>query len=298
MRPWMLPSLNRRRLLELGSVGLAASLGAGRGAGAEELREPGPGGIGGYVLGVFPYLPPSSLDRRFAPIVEALRQRIGQPVHLRTKSDLEAFAVEVARGTYDITFLNPFEYVEAAGAGYLPLVRVDEPLSMVLLVPADSPITDLRGLGGHTLALPQRSSAVSRLAKLALFEEGLQPGVDLQVQFYQSKSSCLQALAIGNVAACGLPRFALPQLGLSDTRSYKVVDERKLPVGLTFAVHNRLSEADRDGIRAALLGLSDTDIGRQILKEASWPRLVLAHDQDFDEIRRLEARMSTLAMRR
>ena len=156
----------------------------------------------------------------------------------------------------------------------------------------------LRGLGGHTLALPQRSSAVSRLARLALFEEGLQPGVDLQVQFYQSKSSCLQALAIGNVAACGLPRFALPQLGLSDTRSYKVVYERKLPVGLTFAVHNRLSEADRDGIRAALLGLSDTDIGRQILKEASWPRLVVAHDQDFDEIRRLEARMSTLAMRR
>ena len=81
---------------------------------------------------------------------------------------------------------------------------------------------------------------MSRLARLALFEEGLQPGVDLQVQFYQSKSSCLQALAIGNVAACGLPRFALPQLGLSDTRSYKVVYERKLPVGLTFAVHNRL----------------------------------------------------------
>ena len=113
-----------------------------RGADAEELRDPGPAGIGGYVLGVFPYLPPSSLDRRFAPIVEALRQRIGQPVHLRTKSDLEAFAVEVARGTYDITFLNPFEYVEAAGAGYLPLVRVDEPLTMVLLVPADSPITE------------------------------------------------------------------------------------------------------------------------------------------------------------
>ena len=150
MRPWMPPSLNRRRLLELGSAGLAASLGAVRGAAAEELRDPGPGGIGGYVLGVFPYLPPSSLDRRFAPIVEALRQRIGQPVHLRTKSDLEAFAVEVARGTYDITFLNPFEYVEAAGAGYLPLARVDEPLSMVLLVPADSPITDLRGLAGPT----------------------------------------------------------------------------------------------------------------------------------------------------
>ena len=96
MRPRSLPTLNCRRLLALGSAGLAASLGVVRSVDAEELRDPGPAGIGGYVLAVFPYLPPSSLDRRFAPIVSALRERIGQPVHLRTKSDLEAFAVEVA----------------------------------------------------------------------------------------------------------------------------------------------------------------------------------------------------------
>lgn len=289
-------TIARRRLLQLGSLCLGAwTVGPGW-AGAAEPQHPNSPETDPYVLGVFPFLPPSSLDRHFAGITRVLGGAVGRPVTFRTKSDLEAFAVEIARGEYDIAFVNPFEYLDARGYGYLPLARVDEPLTMVLLAPTASAVARMQDLAGKTLALPPEASAVSRLAKLALFEAGLRPGIDLQVQFYQSKSSCVQALAVGNAAACGLPRFALPKLGLSDTNAFKIVHERKLPVGLSFIAHRRLPELDRSRIQAALLGLSETEPGRSVLTGVGWPRLVEATDRDFDDVRVLESKVSTLAM--
>jgi phosphonate transport system substrate-binding protein len=248
---------------------------------------------------VFPYLPPLAIDRIFAPIVGGLSREIGHPIHLRTKPSFEAFAGELSVAGYDLAFMHPFLYVTAAaGYGYLPLVRVDEPLRAVFLTRAGSPLAGLRDLPGHTLALPSPLSAVSELTRLALVELGLRPGMDVQIQHQQTKLACVQAVVLGSADACGLPSFALAQIEVGRRQGFRVFDERSLPVGLVIAISPRLGDAERRTLAAAAVRWSATPGGRAVMAEEGWPGFAVARDRDFDPVRALIARSNKLALQR
>ena len=48
-----------------------------------------------YTLGVFPYVPPLTIDRIFGPVAVEFAKELDRPVHLRTKSTFENFAQEM-----------------------------------------------------------------------------------------------------------------------------------------------------------------------------------------------------------
>jgi phosphonate transport system substrate-binding protein len=252
----------------------------------------------GYRLGVFPLLPPLALDRMFQPIVESLSGGLQAPVHLRTKQTFEMFAEEVARGGYDFILAHPFLYVDAAdGHGYLPIVRLADPLVAVVFTRADSPRQRLADVRGVTLGLPPPMAAVSEMVKSELLEAGLVPGQDVQLRHFASKMSCLHAVAIGNVEACGLPRFVLAQLDLTRSREFKIVHESRPIANIVFAVHPRVPEADRRRFRDVVVGWPDSAEGRAILAGAEWSGFVDARDQDYDEIRSYNRRLRQQASR-
>ena len=175
--------------------------------------EPAATKLEAYRLGVFPYVPVLTVDRIFGPVAAQFAEDLGRPVHLKTKSTFGRFAEELRKETYDIVLVHPFFYVEARDKHhYLPLARLDEPLTAMVMVREDDPIETLADLKGKKIGLPPALAAVSELVKASLLDAGLVPGIDVALEHYRSKPSCLQAVAIGRVAACGLPRFALSQI--------------------------------------------------------------------------------------
>jgi phosphonate transport system substrate-binding protein len=252
----------------------------------------------GYRFGVFPYLPALTIDRIFGPIAASFAAALGRRVYLKTKPTFEHFASELDHATYDIVFVHPFFYVEAADRhGYLPLARLDGRLSAVVLVRAERPWRTWADLAERTVATPPALAAVSELARFALLDAGLTPGVDTTLQHYRTKASCLQAVLIGSADACVLPRFAMAQVGEMGEGQLRIMTESRAVKQGLFAAHPRLPEADREELRSLILSWPDTEQGRAILAIGPWPLFVAAQDADYDDVRRYIARVQRLAER-
>ena len=252
----------------------------------------------GYRLGVFPFLPALTLDRVFALVVGDLGAGLGRTVHFRTKSNFRAFAEALAGGTYDFIFVHPFFYVAAADdLHYEPIARLRDPLVVVVLAREDSAIENLGDLTGRTLGLPPRLAAVSEIALGSLETRGIAPERDLRIRHFQSKMSCLLAVVMGKIDACGLPRFALAHLELSRSKDLKIVHESDPFPSLVFAAHPRVPAADRKRLEHLILGWEKSAGGKEILEAGRWGGFVAARDEDYDPIRRLDRRRRELSRR-
>jgi phosphonate transport system substrate-binding protein len=290
------PSIDRGRRVIGGGVSLtrlvlalALTLIAAR-AGA--AAEPDPA----YRFGVFPYLPVLTIDRIFGPIAASFAENLGRPVYLKTKSNFEKFADELAEQTYDIIFVHPFFYVDAADKyHYRPLARLDQQLTGVVMVGEERKWHDWRDLVGKTLALPPELAAVSEMVKGALIDAGLRPGVDVLLQHYRTKTSCLRAVVVGSADACAVPRFVLAQIGsIADMRLHVMIETA--PINhFVFAVHERVPDADRAKLLGCILAWSHTEAGRAVLAAGAWPGFVPAEDREYDQVRHYSSRLGTVA---
>jgi phosphonate transport system substrate-binding protein len=260
--------------------------------------EPAASKLEAYRLGVFPYVPVLAVDRIFGPVAAQFAEDLGRPVHLKTKSTFGKFAEELRKETYDIILVHPFFYVEARDQHhYVPLARLDEPLTAVIMVREDDPIHTLADLRGKTIGLPPVLAAVSELAKASLLDAELVPGIDIALEHYRSKPSCLQAVAIGRVAACALPRFAIAQIDPNNDLDLRPMFETAPISNFVFAAHARVPEADRISLCKSILAWPFTAKGRSILAGGVWTRFVPARDQDYDEVRRHQLRLHRFAQR-
>ncbi len=253
----------------------------------------------GYRLGVFPFLPALTLDRVFALVIDDLGTGLGRTIHFRTKPNFEAFAQAMGSGTYDFIFVHPFFYVTAADShGYVPIARLRDPLVVAVLAREDSAIKDLGGLSGRTLGLPPKLAAVSEIALGELKTRGMVPGRDLRVQHFQSKMSCLHAVILGSIDACGLPRFALAHLELGRSESMKIVHESTPFPSLVFAAHPRVPTGDRKRVGDLIIGWNEASDGDEILSAGKWGGFVTARDEDYDPIRHLDRQRREFSQRR
>ncbi|MGH6919899.1 MAG: phosphate/phosphite/phosphonate ABC transporter substrate-binding protein, partial [Geminicoccaceae bacterium] len=251
-----------------------------------------------YRLGVFHYAPILTIDRIYGPVAAQFAEDLGRPVHLKTKPTFDKFAEELRKETYDIILVHPFFYVEARDRHhYVPLARLEEPLTAMVMVREDDPLATLADLKGKTIGLPPARAAVSELVKASLLDAGLVPGINVALQHYRTKPSCLQAVAIGRAAACGLPRFALAQIDPDNQLKLRLIFETGPVSNFVFAAHARVPESDRINIYKSILAWPFTATGRRILAGGAWSRFVAARDQDYDEIRRHLLRLQSYVRR-
>jgi phosphonate transport system substrate-binding protein len=249
-----------------------------------------------YRLGVFPYVPVLAVDRIYGPVAAQFAEDLGRPVHLKTKPTFSKFAAELRKETYDIILVHPFFYVEARDEHhYVPLARLEEPLTAVVMVRDDDPLETLADLKGKTIGLPPPLAAVTELVRSSLLDAGLLPGVN--VALYRSKPSCLQAVTVGRAAACGLPRFALAQIDPNNERKLRLLFETEPVSNFLFAAHSRVPESDRIDLGKSILAWPFTAKGRKILAGGAWNRFVRARDQEYDDIRRHMLRLQRFAQR-
>jgi phosphonate transport system substrate-binding protein len=252
----------------------------------------------GYRFGVFPYVPALTIDRIFGPVAATFATELDRPVYLKTRSTFESFAEQLERQTYDIIFVHPFLYIEAADRhGYLPLARLEGQLTVVALVSEGRPWRTWPDLAGKIIGTPPALAAASELARWALLDAGLVPQVDATLRPYPTKIGCLQAVGAGTADACVLPSFILPQITRIGERGLRVMAESPAIPNVVFAAHPRLPRAERMKLLALILSWPHTQQGRAILAIGSWPGFVTAEDADYAAVRSFEARLQMLAGR-
>ena len=246
----------------------------------------------GYQLGVFPHLAAGQLEKVFALVASDFSKATGRPVALKTKPTFEAFTYELDKQTYDIAFVQPFDYVRARDKhGYIPLARRGEPLNGLFVVKPDSPLRTLEDTRGKIIGLPPEVAAVSHLAKMALLQAKINLGKDVRLQHYKVHDTCLQQLLIGEIDVCATAAFPLRFFENEHKIKLKVLAETKTISHSLFIVHPRISEKHRDAILKAILSWPKTESGRQILEKGQLKPFIAVTDAEYDTVREYSRKM-------
>lgn len=245
-----------------------------------------------YQLGVFPHLAAGQIENMFAPMAADFSKAVERPVVLKTKTSFEAFMAELDKQTYDIAFVQPFDYVWAHDKhGYIPLARRGEPLAGLIAVKPDSALRTLKDAKGKTIGLPPEVSAVSHLTKMALLQVKLDPRTDVRLQYFKSHDSCLQQLMIGEIDACATAAYPLRFFENKWNAKFRVLAETQTISHSLFIAHPRLSEAHREAIRKTILSWAETDSGRQLLEKGELKPFIAVTDAEYESVRAYSRKM-------
>jgi phosphonate transport system substrate-binding protein len=239
-----------------------------------------------YSLGIVPYFSPSRLEEIYAPAAADLARSIGHGVVFRTSTSWDRYFAQLKAQTYDIALVHALFYVPAADEfGYLPLARMREPFTAIVVVPEQSPIRTVDDLRGKVIATPPTYLPTVHLAKKALRDRGLERDKNVRFEETRTVDACLQQALAGSAQACIAPPFAANAFQASTNVRMRVVLESAQLPSPVFVVHRRVPAAERERIRAALLEWNHSASGRAVLKSINTQSLVPATDQDYDVVR-------------
>ncbi len=266
---------------------LAAPLAVPTMAGAAQTEDAAANDSAPYRFGVFPHYSIPRMEEIYAPIAASLGAAINRPVRFQTRSTFARFTADLFEGRYDIALVQPFDYVVAHDEyGYLPIARRGEPLSAVIMVHPDSAYQSLADLSHTTVALPPLTAAVSRLSLFALIGAGILPERDITINYQRNHEACLQQVLIGHASACGTAanpvRFFAAKM---KTQLRRLHETGAIPHAL-FVVHRRVSGADRDRLKMAILNWPQSADGRNLLARGKFKRFVPAIDGEYEIVRR------------
>lgn len=239
-------------------------------------------------VSVVPYLSPARMEELYTPMVALLGKELARPVSFRTSSTFERYFDNVVSGSMDVTLLHAFFYVEAVDKhGYVPIAHMREPFKGLLVVLDQSPVRTLADLKGKTIATPPEYLPTVHLVRRIMREQRLNPDQDFAMRSFRSVESCLQQVVIGEAQACISPPFALTGAEARFKVRFRTIVESPSIPNLAFVAHPRVPAAERDRLREAVLGWSNSEEGRRFNASIGSGGFIATRDADFDRVRSL-----------
>ena len=232
-------------------------------------------------------MPPSKLTNLFSPIANDFESVLGTKIDFGTKGDYSSFTKELKDETFDIAFVQPFDYVEAHdNHNYVPVARRGGALRAIIVVEEKDSIRSIEDLKNKKIANPPQVAAVSHLTSMALSKAGIDPLNDVERAYGKSHFSCMQQVLIGKADACGTARQALSHFEKKHMKERLriVAESESIPHSL-FIVHKRVPEAVREKIKNRILNWPNTPEGRKLLENGKFIPFVEAFDHEYDIVR-------------
>lgn len=238
------------------------------------------------VFGVFPYLSAARLEPIYSPVSAELTRELKHKVLFRTASRFERFFARLKQQYYDIALIQPFWYPPAVDQfSYVPLVRMAEPFTALIVVPDDSSLRTVDDLRGKLIATPPAFVPVVYMARRALYEKGVIPDEDVHLKAFRSVDSCFQQVFIGAADACISPPFAIAAIEKKMNIRLRVVMETTGIPNLSVVVHSRVPPAEREKIKKLFLSWKQHNSGKKLLNRMNTSGFVPAMDAEYDVVR-------------
>lgn len=223
-------------------------------------------------FGVEPYEDPAKLEPAYRVLAAALERELGCPVELQIVEDYTAEVLAMENGQLDVAQFGPLGFVFASRrAGAEPLVSFADGSGELttykagIWVPKDSPIQDLAGLEGKSLALSEPgSTSGDALPRFALADEaGLDPENDVKLEYAGGHPEALLALTKGKVDAAEINTQQLATStaeGAFDEADFRVIWESDPIPNDPITVAASLDPAFKERVKEALLNLAPAEV--------------------------------------
>lgn len=252
-------------------------------------------GVGGstpaqtLTLGVTPLKSAARLAEEWQPLTEEIGRRAGIELVFRTAPNVPAFGERLAKGEYDIAFMNPYHYaLVSAKPGYRAFARErDRPLVGIIVVRKDGPIRSIKDLSGQTVIFPTPLAfAASMLTQAELRHQG----IHIDARYVQSHESVIHGVTSGGFVAGGTIAKIVASAEPGVASQLRDIYQTKAYHAHPFAIHPRLGKDLVMRLRAAFMSLNDDETGRRVLDRIAFKGIEPANDRDYDDARRLDMR--------
>lgn len=237
-------------------------------------------------FGVVPQQSASRLAEEWTPLLAELGRRSGVAMVFRTAPNIPVFEERLRRGEYDLAYMNPYHYaVFSATPGYRAFaMEQDRRLSGIVVVRKESSYRTLADLAGKAIALPAPTAFAASMLTQAEFSRRHIP---IEARFVSSHDSVYRVVASGLQEAGGGVRRTLEALPAEVRAALRIIAETPAYTPHAFAAHPRVSGETVTRVQAAMASLAVDEKGRRLLAPLEFKGITAAHDDDWNDIRRL-----------
>ena len=246
---------------------------------ADELSE--------YKFGIFPFMPMAALSRYYNSIGTDFTRRLNKRVIAQSRPTFKQFAEEIEKESYDIIFIQPFDYPTAYEHNYRPIARRVDLLDAILVTKISSDVKSIHDLEGKTLANPPVESAISIVIQKELMKAGLDGENAIKMIYTNNHFACIQMVLVGKADACSTTTPVLHhwhETQLKKKKLHAIYQSDSVP-HTVYMVHKRVPEKDKEKFKQAILSWDKRPEGKMILKIFNVPSFVEAKDSEYDVIR-------------
>ncbi len=219
-----------------------------------------------YTFGVMPQFEQRKLYATWKPIVKELEKRTGLTFNLVATLKIQDFEKAIARGELDFIYVNPYHIVQIHDTqGYIPLVADKNPLRGIIVVRRNGPIKKPADLEGKTVAFPSPNATGASLLVRADLENIYH--VTVSPLYVTTHSSVYLHVAKDLAAAGGGVEKTFQEQDESIRSQLRVIYTTRSCPSHPVAAHPRVPKDDREKVRDALLDMSATHEGKEMLQK-------------------------------
>jgi phosphonate transport system substrate-binding protein len=238
-------------------------------------------------LGIVPQQAASRLAEEWGPIVTELSRRSGVTLAFRTAPSIPVFEERLAKGEYDLAYMNPYHYVVFhKSTGYRAFAKEqDRRLKGILVVRKDSAYQKPADLAGKTVVFPAPAAFAASILPQAEFGRLKIP---IEAKFVASHDSVYRAVSSGLQEAGGGIQRTLEASPPEVRDALRVLTETPAYTPHAFAAHPRVPPATVAKVLAAMVSLGSDEVGQRLLAPIAFTGIVGGQDKEWNDIRALD----------
>ncbi|MFZ4479316.1 MAG: phosphate/phosphite/phosphonate ABC transporter substrate-binding protein [Rhodoferax sp.] len=267
-------------LRNIGTLLLASLLGIPLSNHAQEAQK-------SLTFGIVPQQAASRLAEDWGPLLAEVSRRSGVTLAFRTAPNIPVFEERLAKGEYDLAYMNPYHYVVFhASTGYQAFGKEqDRRIKGILVVRKESAYRKPADLAGKTVVFPAPAAFAASILPQAEFGRLKIP---IESRFVASHDSVYRAVASGLQEAGGGIERTFEAMPADIRASLRVLSETPAYTPHAFAAHPRVPPADVAKVLAAMLALGGDEAGRRLLAPLAFKGIAPAQDREWSDIRALD----------
>jgi phosphonate transport system substrate-binding protein len=237
--------------------------------------------------GITYYQTNKEIQAKFAPLADLISKAIKRPVRVVVVSSYNEVREGLDKQEYDLSFIHPAHVALAAikSGKYHSVAWTTgyTDYSVMLLTNKDQPIAKLDDLRGRTIVSPDPDSITAWMLRAMLRDEKLKPESDLKIitTRYQDAVPFYITYGFAQVGATAAKAVAKDW---TDKGGKVVLSSRPVPIK-QWIVSSKVSPDEVDKIRSALIGATQSDLGKQALAALGYKGFVgTSHDDELKAI--------------
>jgi phosphonate transport system substrate-binding protein len=245
-------------------------------------------------FGLLPYVSTRKLFAVYTPMKRYLEKTLKRPVRMSTAPDFATYIERARRGEYDLYHTAPHFAAQAeAEFGYRRVSRLLRKLDGSIVVARNGPIRSAADLRGRTMQTPDALAIISFLGEQWLRDNGLRPGIDVEVRHSPSHNTAILAVARGDAEAAVTSAAVFENMPLKTNHRLRILTSTKKVPHMMFMAGPNLSDSEYQQLRKAMLAYTARGAGKAFFTSTGYGDMGRIEDRDMHELKPFITELAT-----